>query len=198
MLRYRLVRRDRAILGGVADRPIGHPRRVFPYVSRKDAKTQRREQNSTRMHIESLSSLCVSASLRELLFLPAKTQRWTERCSRPPCQRGNRPCAGKPASIRRGGAGRLRRDSARCGHGRIRAGTVAYGDRRIRGPRGQRDRCVPITFPVPFDATAADIQKRDNTPRHAVIWLVHVVVSPRRPSRKTHARELSGNHRITS
>jgi hypothetical protein len=32
-----------------------------------------------RMHIESLSSLCVSASLRELLFFRAKTQRWTER-----------------------------------------------------------------------------------------------------------------------
>ncbi|ESQ13098.1 MAG: hypothetical protein N838_34275 [Thiohalocapsa sp. PB-PSB1] len=34
-----------------------------------------------------------------------------------------------------------------------------------------------ITFPVPFDATAAEIQKRDNTPRYAVIWIVHVVVS---------------------
>ena len=52
------------------------------------------------------------------------------------CQWGNRPCAGDAASIRRGGAGRLRRDTARCGHGRIWAGTVAYGDRRTpQAPR---------------------------------------------------------------
>jgi hypothetical protein len=110
--------------------------------------------------------------------------------------------AGKQAVRRQASVDQAwRRGTASAGFGKMRTWTHLGRNgsiRRSAGPRGQRDRCVPITFPVPFDATAADIQKRDNTPRHAVIWLVHVVVSPPRPSRQTHAGELSGNHRITS
>jgi hypothetical protein len=113
--------------------------------------------------------------------------------------------AGKPAVRRQASIDQAwRRGTASEGFGKMRTWTHLgrngsirqIGTPRKKGPAGKRDRCVPITFPVPFDATTAEIQKRDNTPRHAVIWLVHVVVSPPRPSRQTHAREFSGNHRI--
>jgi hypothetical protein len=164
-------------------------------VSRRDTKTQRRgaEQHAAAHRVLVFSlRLCVFArashSSREDAEVDATMLKTTLSAAKQAVRR--------QASVNQ--AGRLRRDSASCGHRRIRAGTVAYGDRRPREPRGQRHRCVPITYPVPFDAMAADIQKRDNPQRHAVIWLVHVVVSIPRLSSHTHAGEFSENHTITS
>ena len=99
--------------------------------------------------------------------------------------------AGKQALRRQASADQARRrGTASAGFGKMRTWTHLGRSGSIRGSASRaakRDLCVPITFPVPFDATAADIQKRNNTPRHAGIWVVHVIVSPPRPLRKTHA-----------
>jgi hypothetical protein len=148
-------------------------------VSRRDAKTQRRgakqHADAHRVLVFSLR-LCVFA--RASLFSRKDAEVDGTMIS-------TTLSAGKPAVRRQASIDQAwQRGTASEGFGKMRTlthlgrnGSIPQPARPAKsGPAGKRDRCVPITFPVPFDATTAEIQKRDNTPRLAVIWLVHVVV----------------------
>ena len=149
-------------------------------VSRRDAKTQRRgaEQHPDAHRVLLFSlRLCVfaraSLSSREDTEVDGtmiKTTAVSGETGRAPATQRRSGVAARDGF---GGFGKMRtwthlsrRDSIRQPAGST-------------GPAGNVIGAFRPPSPVPFDATAADIQKRANTPRHAVIWLVHVVVSPR-------------------
>jgi len=108
LLRQRLVGRDRAILGGVADRPIGHPSYALVPGFSPSAQARRRRMSRTRRKDAEVDGTMI------------KTTR----------------SAGKQALRRQASVDQARRrgtasagGSARCGNVRIWAGAVAYGDR---------------------------------------------------------------------
>ena len=107
------------------------------------------------------------------------------------------------ARYRSGGCGRdpSLTPAARSDSIRLTPDTDAFSptgqDSDKNGPAGEAVGSSRPPDPRRFDAKDGDIQKRDNTSRQTVIWLVHVVVPALRPSHQIHAGELSGNHTIT-